>query len=149
MKSDEVIAFEIALLMELAKIVPEDIQGHNRAVIAAQIDTLAHRLNTGQVHDGFLARFPGDLFADVLHASDWAHGLLSPEHDCAPSVEWRDVVKYEDGAKHIDGRARAALEHARRAQHVGVRCHGDDCAAGQKTCPTPWACGIHPRVASL
>lgn len=112
MKSYEVIAFEIALLIELAKIVPEDvggIQGHNKAVIAAQIDTLAYRLNTDQVHDGFLARFPGDLFADVLHASDWAHGLLSPEDDLAPSVEWRDVVKYEDGAEGVDDRAHAAL----------------------------------------
>lgn len=115
MKSDEVIAFEIALLMELAKIVPEavgGIRGHNKAVIAAQIDTLAYRLNTDQVHDGFLARFPGDLFADVLHASDWAHGLLSPEDDWAPSIEWRDVVKYEDGAEGVDDRARAAFDQA-------------------------------------
>lgn len=112
MKSYEVIAFEIALLMELSKIVPEavgDAQGHRKAVIAAQIDTLAYRLNTDQVHDGFLARFPGDMFADVLHASDWAHGLLAPQDDWAPSVEWRDVVKYEDGAEGVDDRAHAAL----------------------------------------
>lgn len=109
MKSDEVIAFEIALLMELAKIVPDDFRDQNKTVIAAQIDTLAYRLNAGQVHDGFLAMFAGDLFADVLHASDWAHGLLSPQDDWAPSHEWRDVVKYEDGAESVDGRAQAAL----------------------------------------
>lgn len=142
MKTDEAIALEIATLAELAKLVPATIYGvpdNSRNVIAAQIDTLAHRLNSDQVHDGYMGDFPDDLFLSALHASDWAHGLLSPEDDHPPSMEWRDVVKYEDGAEGVDERARAALA---LACHAGVRCHGDACAAGQKPCPTPRACGV-------
>lgn len=112
MKSDQVIALEIAVLTELAKLVPATIYGvpdNSRNVIAAQIDVLAHRLNSDQVHDGYMATAPDDMFLALLHASDWAHGLLSPEYDFPPSMEWRDVVKYQDGAELVDERAKAAL----------------------------------------
>jgi len=115
MKTDEVIALEIATLVELGKLVPKTINGlpdNSRNVIAAQIDTLAHRLNSDQVHDGYMATAPDDMFLDVLHASDWAHGLLSLADDHPPSMEWRDVVKYEDGAELVDERAKAAYDEA-------------------------------------
>lgn len=115
MKSDQVIALEVATLAELAKLVPEAIYGvpdYSRYVIAAQIDVLAHRLNSDQVHDGYMATAPDDMFLALLHASDWAHGLLSPEYDFPPSMEWRDVVKYELGADLVDERAQAAYDEA-------------------------------------
>lgn len=119
MKSDDVITLEIALLVQLAMLVPTSINGlqdNSRNVIAAQIDVLAHRLNSDQVHDGYMVGFPDDMFLAVLHASDWAHGLLAAEYDHAPSMEWRDVVKYQDGAELVDERARAAIESANAAQ---------------------------------
>lgn len=36
---------------------------------------------------------PDDMFLALLHTSDWAHCLLSPADDHAPSMEWLDVVK--------------------------------------------------------
>lgn len=115
MKTDEVIALEIAVLAELAKLVPETIYGlpdNSRNVIASQIDVLAHRLNSDQVHDGYTATAPDDMFLALLHASDWAHDLLSTQYDFPPSMEWRDVVKYQEGAELVDERAKVALQAA-------------------------------------
>lgn len=123
MKSDQVIALEIAVLAELAKLVPETIYGvpdNSRNVIAAQIDVLAHRLNSDQVHDGYMATAPDDMFLALLHASDWAHDLLSPEYDFPPSMEWRDVVKYADGAELVDERAKATYDEAAAGLALGA-----------------------------
>ncbi|MFC5520838.1 hypothetical protein [Polaromonas jejuensis] len=85
------------MLAVLAKLVPPltecGLQDNSRNVIAAQIDVLAHRLNSDQVHDGYMATAPDDMFLALLHASDWAHGLLSPADDHVPSMEWLDVVR--------------------------------------------------------
>lgn len=96
MRTDEMIALEIAVLGMLARLVPETTYGmpnNSRNVIAAQIDVLAHRLNSDQVHDGYMTMAPDDMFLALLHASDWAHGLLAPADDHAPSMEWLDVVR--------------------------------------------------------
>lgn len=42
---------------------------------------------------GYMATAPEDMFLALLHASDWAHGLLAPADDHAPSTGWLDVVK--------------------------------------------------------
>ena len=120
MKPDQVIALEIATLAELGKLVPPltdcGLQDNSRNVIAAQIDVLAYRLNSAQVHEMFwkgdFSDDSDDFYLGVLHASDWAHDLLSPKYDHAPSMEWRDIVKYEEGAELVDERAVAALKAA-------------------------------------
>lgn len=116
MKADQVIALEIATLAELGKLVPPltdcGLQDNSRAVIDAQIDVLAYRLDAAQVHDAYMDKCDDDMFLSLLHASDWVHDLLSPEDDHAPSMEWRDVVKYEDGAELVDELAQAALKAA-------------------------------------
>ena len=116
MKADQVIALEIATLAELAKLAPPltscGLQDNSRAVIAAQIDVLAYRLNSDQVHDGYLGKCPDDMFLSVLHASDWAHDVLAAADDERPSMEWRDVVKYQDGAELVDELALAAYDKA-------------------------------------
>lgn len=113
MKTDQAIALEIATLQALAELLPPltdcGLQDNSRQVVAAQIDVLAHRLDTNQVHDGYMASCSDDMFLDVLHASDWLHDMLAPEYDSAPSIQWRDRVKYFDGAELVDERAQAAL----------------------------------------
>lgn len=116
MKTDQVITLEIATLQALAELLPPldscGLQDNSRQVVAAQIDVLAHRLDTNQVHDGYMASCSDDMFLDVLHASDWLHDMLAPEADSAPSLEWRDVVKYFDGAELVDQRAQELLAQA-------------------------------------
>lgn len=116
MKTDEVIALEIATLAELAKLTPEvgscGLQDNSRNVINGQIDVLAYRLTTDQVHDAYIGECPDDMFLALLHASDWTLGLLAADSDFLPSLEWRDVVKYADGAELVDERAEAALRAA-------------------------------------
>lgn len=117
MKTDQVIALEIATLQALAELLPPldgcGLQDNSRLVVAAQIDVLAHRLDTNQVHDGYMASCSDDMFLDVLHASDWLHDMLAPECDSAPSLEWRDVVKYFDDAELVDAKAQTLLEQAK------------------------------------
>lgn len=113
MKTYEVIALEIATLAELTKLAPEvcsrGLQDNSRNVINAQIDVLAYRLDTDQVHEAYAGKCPDDMFLSLLHASDWTHGLLAVNHDFPPSLEWRDLVKYADGAELVDERAQRAL----------------------------------------
>lgn len=116
MKTDVVIALEIATLAELAKLAPPlsscGLLDNSRNVINAQIDVLAYRLNTDQVHDAYMDKCDDDMFLALLHASDWTHGLLAADSDFLPSLEWRDVVKYADGAELVDERAKAAYAEA-------------------------------------
>ncbi|OYZ76076.1 MULTISPECIES: hypothetical protein [unclassified Polaromonas] len=123
MKTDEAIALEIATLAELAKLVPEvgscGLQDNSRAVINAQIDVLAYRLTNGQVHDAYMDKGDDDMFLALLHASDWVHDLLNDEDDYLPSLEWRDVVKYADGAELVDERAKAAYDEAVAGLAIG------------------------------
>lgn len=123
MKTDEVIALEIATLAELAKLAPPvtdcGLQDNSRNVIAAQIDVLAYRLDTEQVHQGYQGKCHDDMFLALLHASDWAHDLLDDEDDYLPSLEWRELVKYQDGAELVDERAQAALRAALAGEATG------------------------------
>lgn len=113
MKTDEVIALEIATLAELGKLVPPltdcGLQDNSRNVINAQIDVLAYRLTADQVHDAYEGKCPDDMFLALLHASDWTLGFLAADSDFLPSLEWRDLVKYADGAELVDERAQTAL----------------------------------------
>lgn len=113
MKTDEVIALEIATLAELAKLAPErgscGLVDNSRNVINAQIDVIAYRLTTDQVHDAYEGKCPDDMFLSLLHASDWTLGLLEADSDFLPSLEWRDLVKYAEGAELVDERAQRAL----------------------------------------
>ncbi len=113
MKTDEVIALEIATLAELSKLAPQagscGLVDNSRNVINAQIDVLAYHLDTDQVHEAYAGKCPDDMFLSLLHASDWTHGLLATDSDFLPSLEWRDVVKYAGGAELVDERAQRAL----------------------------------------
>jgi hypothetical protein len=68
------------------------------------------------------------------------------EIELTPSVfgqmteaEYIAEFKNETGAG-LD--ADADIKPIETARVDGVRCHGDACAAGQKPCPTPKACGV-------
>jgi hypothetical protein len=127
MKTEVTIALEIATLIELSKLAPSlgscGLVDNSQNTILAQIDVLAYRLNTDDVHEGYMGKCPDEMFLEVLHASDWAHGLLSAEDDHRPSMEWRDVVKYQEDAELVDERAKAALMAA--LQDYALECSNE------------------------
>lgn len=65
------------------------------------------------------------------------HHTISTAAACA---NWFEAIKKDETGTGL-GHDRD-IKPVELARFEGVRCHGDACAAGQKTCPTPQACGI-------
>lgn len=58
----------------------------------------------------------------------------------AALANWFEAIDRDETGAGLG--ADADIKPIETARVDGVRCHGDACAAGQKPCPTPRACGV-------
>jgi len=58
----------------------------------------------------------------------------------AALANWFEAIDRDETGAGLG--ADADIKPVEIARFEGVRCHGDACAAGQKPCPTPRACGV-------
>lgn len=106
MKCDETISMKIALLTELADLIPDrrsmGLPASSCGTVAAQVHVLMYRLNSDQVHDRYMANVGDSMFLAMVSASDWVYDLALPPKDQAPSVRWLSTLKYQKSSNDLD-----------------------------------------------